>query len=79
MNQIEKKKLSEAFRLIRLQHAWSKTEAGMLTTIRDAYESGDEETFNKAFMQLSDALERKRDGLTELYRKLFPEMFGLEE
>lgn len=79
MKQIEKKKVSEAFRIIRLQHAWSKAEAGMLSTIRDAYEIGDEKTFNKAFTQLSDALERKRDGLTELYRKLFPEMFGLEE
>ena len=78
MNQIEKKKLSEAFRLIRLQHAWSKTEAGVLTTIRDAYESGDEETFNKAFMQLSDSLERKREGLTDLYRSLFPEIFVVE-
>ena len=78
MKQIEKKKVSDAFRIIRLQHAWSKAEAGMLSTIRDAYESGDEETFNKAFMQLSDSLERKREGLTDLYRSLFPEIFVIE-
>lgn len=75
---VDKKTVSSVFKQARLMHAWSKDEAGSLSTIRSAFEEGNRERFDAEIQKLDIALERKREALLEIYRKLFPEEFPTE-
>ena len=75
---VDKETVSGAFKQARLAHAWSKAEAGSLSLIRAAYETCDRLRFDAEIQKLDIALERKREALLEIYRKLFPEDFPTE-